>query len=131
MRQVINKINDVDFNNLVERQHFGDIYEQILADLQSAVAARGIPLTTVFFPLFWSRIEAPEGLLAEEDAMRRILAESGISMVDLRPEYEAAGPIAGFRSHQGDFIHPSVRGQEIAAEATSRFMEATLPPPIR
>src|SRR6266516_4392286 len=36
MRQVINKINDVDFNNLSERQHFGDIYEQILNDLQSA-----------------------------------------------------------------------------------------------
>src|SRR6202167_4348651 len=36
MRQVVNKINDVDFNNLAERQHFGDIYEQILADLQSA-----------------------------------------------------------------------------------------------
>lgn len=36
MRQVINKINTVDFNNLVERQHFGDIYEQILNDLQSA-----------------------------------------------------------------------------------------------
>ena len=26
MRQVINKINQVDFNNLAERQHFGDIY---------------------------------------------------------------------------------------------------------
>lgn len=36
MRQVINKINAVDFNNLTERQHFGDIYEQILNDLQSA-----------------------------------------------------------------------------------------------
>lgn len=36
MRQVINKINSVDFNNMVERQHFGDIYEQILNDLQSA-----------------------------------------------------------------------------------------------
>ena len=36
MRQVVNKINEVDFNNLAERQHFGDIYEQILADLQSA-----------------------------------------------------------------------------------------------
>jgi type I restriction enzyme M protein len=36
MRQVVNKINDVDFNNLAERQHFGDIYEQILTDLQSA-----------------------------------------------------------------------------------------------
>ena len=34
MRQVVNKINEVDFNNLAERQHFGDIYEQILNDLQ-------------------------------------------------------------------------------------------------
>jgi type I restriction enzyme M protein len=36
MRQVVNKINEVNFNNLSERQHFGDIYEQILNDLQSA-----------------------------------------------------------------------------------------------
>ncbi len=36
MRQVINRINSIDFNNLTERQHFGDIYEQILTDLQSA-----------------------------------------------------------------------------------------------
>src|ERR1700692_346689 len=36
MRQIVNKINEVDFNNLSERQHFGDIYEQILNDLQSA-----------------------------------------------------------------------------------------------
>ncbi|MCA8895354.1 MAG: SAM-dependent DNA methyltransferase, partial [Amphiplicatus sp.] len=36
MRQVINKINAVDFNNLADRQHFGDIYEQLLNDLQNA-----------------------------------------------------------------------------------------------
>ena len=36
LRQVINKIGDVDFNNLAERQHFGDVYEQMLNDLQSA-----------------------------------------------------------------------------------------------
>ena len=36
MRQVVNKINGIDFNNLTEKQHFGDIYEQILNDLQSA-----------------------------------------------------------------------------------------------
>ena len=36
MRQVVNKINGIDFNDLAERQHFGDIYEQILNDLQSA-----------------------------------------------------------------------------------------------
>lgn len=36
LRQVVNKINEIDFNNLAERQHFGDVYEQILTDLQSA-----------------------------------------------------------------------------------------------
>lgn len=36
MRQVVNKITQVDFNDLAERKHFGDIYEQILNDLQSA-----------------------------------------------------------------------------------------------
>lgn len=36
IRQVVNKITEIDFNNLAERQHFGDIYEQILTDLQSA-----------------------------------------------------------------------------------------------
>lgn len=36
LRQVINRIHAIDFNNLAERQHFGDIYEQILNDLQSA-----------------------------------------------------------------------------------------------
>jgi type I restriction enzyme M protein len=36
IRQVVNKIAGIDFNNLAERQHFGGIYEQILTDLQSA-----------------------------------------------------------------------------------------------
>lgn len=36
MRQVINKISGVDFNDLAERKHFGAIYEQLLNDLQSA-----------------------------------------------------------------------------------------------
>ncbi|MCF8108706.1 MAG: type I restriction-modification system subunit M [Desulfohalobiaceae bacterium] len=36
MRQIINKINAIDFNDLADRRHFGDIYEQILNDLQSA-----------------------------------------------------------------------------------------------
>jgi type I restriction enzyme M protein len=36
LRQVVNKINEVDFNNLAERQHFGEVYEQLLNDLQNA-----------------------------------------------------------------------------------------------
>lgn len=33
LRQVVNKINHVDFNNLDERRHFGEFYEQLLNDL--------------------------------------------------------------------------------------------------
>ncbi|MHC2294029.1 N-6 DNA methylase [Bradyrhizobium barranii] len=36
LRQVVNKINEIDFNSLADRQHFGEIYEQLLNDLQSA-----------------------------------------------------------------------------------------------
>ncbi|MEA5113344.1 MAG: class I SAM-dependent DNA methyltransferase [Geobacteraceae bacterium] len=36
IRQVVNKINDIDFNRSSDRHLFGDIYEQILKDLQSA-----------------------------------------------------------------------------------------------
>ncbi len=36
LRQVINKINEIDFNKSEDRHLFGDIYEQILKDLQSA-----------------------------------------------------------------------------------------------
>lgn len=36
MRQVINKINGIDFNAADDRHMFGDIYEKILKDLQSA-----------------------------------------------------------------------------------------------
>jgi type I restriction enzyme M protein len=36
MRQVINKIYEIDFNISEDRHLFGDIYEQILRDLQSA-----------------------------------------------------------------------------------------------
>jgi type I restriction enzyme M protein len=36
MRQVINKINGIDFNATDDRHMFGDIYEKLLKDLQSA-----------------------------------------------------------------------------------------------
>lgn len=36
MRQVINKINEMDFNSSEDRHLFNDIYEKILKDLQSA-----------------------------------------------------------------------------------------------
>jgi type I restriction enzyme M protein len=36
MRQVINKINGIDFNASDDRHLFGDIYEKLLKDLQSA-----------------------------------------------------------------------------------------------
>lgn len=36
IRQVLNKLNEIDFNNSEDRHVFGDIYENILKDLQSA-----------------------------------------------------------------------------------------------
>ncbi len=36
VRQILNKINEIDFNRSEDRHLFGDIYEQILRDLQSA-----------------------------------------------------------------------------------------------
>lgn len=36
IRQVINKINEIDFNNTGDKHAFGDVYEQLLKDLQSA-----------------------------------------------------------------------------------------------
>jgi len=36
IRQVINKINEVDFNKKDDRHHFNEIYEQLLKELQSA-----------------------------------------------------------------------------------------------
>ena len=36
IRQVVNKINEINFNNTEDRHTFGNIYEQILKDLQSA-----------------------------------------------------------------------------------------------
>jgi type I restriction-modification system DNA methylase subunit len=36
LRQVVNKINEIDFNNSKDRHLFGDLYEQILRDLQGA-----------------------------------------------------------------------------------------------
>ncbi len=36
IRQVINKLNDIDFNKTEDRHLFNDLYEKILSDLQSA-----------------------------------------------------------------------------------------------
>ncbi len=36
LRQVINKLNTIDFNRQTERHPFNDLYEKILKDLQSA-----------------------------------------------------------------------------------------------
>jgi type I restriction enzyme M protein len=36
LRQVVNKINEIDFNNRADRHLFNDLYEKILKDLQSA-----------------------------------------------------------------------------------------------
>ena len=36
IRQIVNKLNEIDFNASEDRHTFGDIYEGLLRDLQSA-----------------------------------------------------------------------------------------------
>lgn len=36
IRQVINKLNEIDFNQAKQKNQFGDVYEKLLKDLQSA-----------------------------------------------------------------------------------------------
>lgn len=36
MRQVINKLNEIDFNRASDRHEFGEVYEKLLSDLQNA-----------------------------------------------------------------------------------------------
>ena len=36
LRQVVNKVNEINFNSATDRHMFGDLYEQILRDLQNA-----------------------------------------------------------------------------------------------
>jgi type I restriction enzyme M protein len=36
IRQVVNKLNEIDFNRASDRHEFGDVYEKLLSDLQSA-----------------------------------------------------------------------------------------------
>ena len=36
LRQVINKVNEIDFNSSDDRHFFGDIYEKLLSELQAA-----------------------------------------------------------------------------------------------
>ncbi len=36
IRQVVNKLNEVDFNRSSDRHEFGDVYEKLLSDLQNA-----------------------------------------------------------------------------------------------
>jgi type I restriction enzyme M protein len=36
IRQVVNKLNEIDFNKAADRHEFGDVYEKLLGDLQNA-----------------------------------------------------------------------------------------------
>ena len=58
LRQVVNRINEIDCNNLADRQHFGDLYERILNDLQSAGNA-GEYYTPAPSPPSWSTASTP------------------------------------------------------------------------
>ena len=101
-----------------------------LAHLRDDVDARGVPLFTTLFPLFYARDVAPPDQMADEDVMRTLLRASGAAFLDLRPVYEAAGPMADHRDSPADSIHPSAAGQREAAWALAEWMGAR-PPSVR
>lgn len=99
----------------------GALAATCLRDLRDEVGARGVELVAVLFPLFYPD-DAPAVALVEEVAMRSLLTESHIPFVELRPAYEAAGPMVQHRDTPTDFIHPSLAGQRIAAGAIASWM---------
>ncbi len=88
---------------------------------------------TVLFPLFWEVAEAPAPMFADEAEMRSLLKASALPFLDLRPAYEAAGPMIEHRDSSTDFIHPSAAGQRIAAAAIASWTLTAVPrlPPER
>lgn len=102
---------------------------ECLAALVEEVAGRGVPLLTTLFPLFWEVAEAPAPMFADEAEMRSLLLESGLPFLDLRPVYEAAGPMVEHRDSATDFIHPSAAGQRIAAAAIAKWTLTEVPRP--
>jgi lysophospholipase L1-like esterase len=95
-----------------------------LAQLRDDVEGRGIPLVSTLFPIFYARDVAPPEMLADEDDMRGLLVASGAPFLDLRPVYEAAGPMTEHRDSAADFIHPSAAGQREAAWALANWIVA-------
>ncbi|GDX82356.1 hypothetical protein LBMAG42_41670 [Deltaproteobacteria bacterium] len=102
---------------------------ECLAALGEEVAGRGVPLLTTLFPLFWEVAEAPAPMLADEAEMRTILRASHLPFLDLRPVYEAAGPMVDHRDSPTDFIHPSASGEGIAAAAIASWTIKEVPRP--
>ncbi len=92
-----------------------------LRELHADAAGLGVELVAVLFPLFCPS-DAPALTLVDEVAMRRLLAESTIPFLDLRPAYEAAGPMLDHRDRPADFIHPSRGGEQVAAKAIAAWM---------
>ena len=109
IRQVINKINGIDFNALEDRHLFGDLYEKILRDLQSAGNA-GEYYTPRAVTQFMVDMTDPQ--------LGQVVAGPGVRhrrLPDLRAGApEAAGEDAG-RPAQARACHP--RGREEAAAA--------------
>lgn len=104
---------------------------ECLAELRGEAERRGIPLVTALFPLFWQREAAPAPMLQDEDDMRDLLGASGLPFLDLRPAYEAAGPMVDHRFMPSDFIHPNEGGEVLAGAAIAAWMAERVPVPLR
>lgn len=104
---------------------------ECLAELRDEAETRSLPLVAALFPLFWQRADAPPPMLQDEDDMRELLGASGLPFLDLRPAYEAVGPMVGHRFMPSDFIHPNEDGEVLAGAAIAAWMAEAVPAPSR
>lgn len=117
MRQVVNKINSIDFNNLAERQHFGDIYEQVLNDLQSAGNAGEYYTPRAVTAFMANRIDPRPGEILLDPACGRRL-----SHLRHRAHAQALREAAGGRGE--DASRATRRGEETASAHAVRHQHA-------
>jgi hypothetical protein len=117
LRQVVNKINDIDFNNLADRQHFGDLYERILNDLQSAGNA-GEYYTPAPSPPSWSTGSTP----SRRDPVRPGLRHRRLP--DLLDPRHARALCEASRGRKGDARRLARGGEEAVQQHVVRDQHA-------
>ncbi len=97
--------------------------EAALARLAALGKARHVPVVVVIFPMFLDWAHYPFERFHERLA-QTVIAD-GMDVLDLLPVYRQAGPATDFApGAEIEFIHPTVRGHTVAANALYDHLSA-------